>query len=148
MSDNRTLNEVLGKLDVLRQQFNAEQLAHFNHIKFLLQQTVPKLMKRHNIKSFGWTQYTPYFMDGETCYFGVNLDEYGCRVRIGDLGEEERIEELSSDISEDTIAIVYEILDIFSKIPTEWFETMFGDHVEVSIMDTGEFIVSDYNNHD
>lgn len=26
------------------------------------------------IKSFGWTQYTPYFNDGDSCEFGVNFD--------------------------------------------------------------------------
>ena len=27
-----------------------------------------------NLKSFGWTQYTPYFNDGDTCEFGVHID--------------------------------------------------------------------------
>jgi len=27
-----------------------------------------------NLKSFGWTQYTPYFNDGDTCEFSVHLD--------------------------------------------------------------------------
>jgi hypothetical protein len=26
-----------------------------------------------NLKSFGWTQYTPYFNDGDTCEFSVHL---------------------------------------------------------------------------
>jgi hypothetical protein len=26
------------------------------------------------LKSFGWTQYTPYFNDGDTCEFGVHID--------------------------------------------------------------------------
>lgn len=26
------------------------------------------------LKSFGWTQYTPYFNDGDTCEFGVHMD--------------------------------------------------------------------------
>ena len=27
-----------------------------------------------NLKSFGWRQYTPYFNDGDSCEFGVNVD--------------------------------------------------------------------------
>ena len=27
------------------------------------------------IDSFGWTQYTPYFNDGDTCEFGVHADD-------------------------------------------------------------------------
>lgn len=26
-----------------------------------------------NLKSFGWTQYTPYFNDGDSCEFGTNF---------------------------------------------------------------------------
>jgi hypothetical protein len=27
------------------------------------------------LHSFGWTQYTPYFNDGDTCVFGAHIDE-------------------------------------------------------------------------
>jgi hypothetical protein len=27
-----------------------------------------------NLKSFGWTQYTPYFNDGDTCEFSIHFD--------------------------------------------------------------------------
>ena len=26
------------------------------------------------LKSFAWSQYTPYFNDGDTCYFSANTD--------------------------------------------------------------------------
>lgn len=28
-----------------------------------------------NLESIGWTQYTPYFNDGDTCEFGVHTDD-------------------------------------------------------------------------
>jgi hypothetical protein len=30
--------------------------------------------KYTTLESFGWTQYTPYFNDGDTCIFSVNTD--------------------------------------------------------------------------
>jgi len=30
--------------------------------------------KYPKVESFGWNQYTPYFMDGETCVFSANTD--------------------------------------------------------------------------
>lgn len=42
------------------------------------------LVNEMGIRSFSWTQYTPYFNDGDACVFGVNsdamingADEYG-----------------------------------------------------------------------
>lgn len=40
------------------------------------------------VKCMLWTQYTPYFNDGDPCTFGVN-NEYACRARLpmpGDVG--------------------------------------------------------------
>lgn len=46
---------------------DAEQLTQAQY-----EQLVRPLLEDPNIHSFGWTQYTPYFNDGETCYFGVH----------------------------------------------------------------------------
>ena len=31
--------------------------------------------KSEKIESFSWTQYTPFFNDGDTCEFGVHCDD-------------------------------------------------------------------------
>jgi hypothetical protein len=35
------------------------------------EELVRPLLADPKVHNFGWTQYTPYFNDGETCYFGV-----------------------------------------------------------------------------
>jgi hypothetical protein len=61
------------------------------------------------LKSFGWTQYTPYFNDGDECVFGVHNDEstidingssYDDRDRY-DLKEDDEGEESEPDEYED-----------------------------------------------
>lgn len=41
------------------------------------------LLNTPNVESVKWTQYTPYFNDGEPCVFGV----HGSRVRFADMPE-------------------------------------------------------------
>lgn len=41
----------------------------------LLVSSLKSLFKKHKtFKNFSWTQYTPYFNDGDPCTFGVNKD--------------------------------------------------------------------------
>jgi hypothetical protein len=58
------------------------------------------------LKSFGWTQYTPYFNDGDTCEFSVHLDY----PLINGSNEE------YDDVDEDEISI--KIYD-YKKLETE-----------------------------
>jgi len=41
-----------------------------------------------NLKSVGWTQYTPYFNDGDTCEFGVHFDSCWINDANSDWDEE------------------------------------------------------------
>jgi len=42
----------------------------------LILQSLQQLFnKEPNLQRIGWTQYTPYFNDGDTCEFGVNADQ-------------------------------------------------------------------------
>lgn len=43
------------------------------------------------LKSFGWTQYTPYFNDGDTCEFGVHYDYPWINGANSDYNEESDI---------------------------------------------------------
>lgn len=56
--------------------------------KLMIEQTGEALKEMVNeifdaypgLQSFGWTQYTPYFNDGDTCVFGVNNDHYSILI--------------------------------------------------------------------
>lgn len=96
------------------------------------------------LKSFGWTQYTPYYCDGEQCVFGVNtcqpfvngVDDYGDIHESGPTEQEhaalgEEVQEFLQEFDDDTMRIVY------------------GDHVEVTVnRDEDKVTVLDYEEHD
>lgn len=56
------------KIKALREDLAKQQRAVFTKATTEIFNLVP------NLKSITWTQYTPYFNDGEPCYFSVNND--------------------------------------------------------------------------
>lgn len=77
------------KLEALRVQRKAIMAEIQEQSKALFEELVPEIFKEHpKLKSFSWTQYTPYFNDGDTCSFRAYTDDP--RIQFGD--EEEREE--------------------------------------------------------
>lgn len=97
----------------------------------------PKLL------SFGWTQYTQYFNDGDECYFGAHYHD----AEINDLEEYDGDDEsLTKEEHKDLKKTVVSFLRNFD---TSEFETLFGDHCKVTITrgkDTAK--VTEYTDHD
>ena len=124
------------------------------------------------IKAIVWTQYTPYFNDGESCEFGVNDPEFKA---FGQMDEDEDEDDFGyqygdscylsnlefkrdgrtwrkppippQTLTEREAAIVKaarEIKSIFSE--DDLFETVFGDHVIVRATRAG-FEIEEYS-HD
>lgn len=67
-----TLETIKEKIEAIKQQ--KEELTAQLRKDFapMLQPLFEK--SNGKIKSIGWTQYTPYFNDGDTCEFGINID--------------------------------------------------------------------------
>lgn len=118
-----------------------------------------------NLVSFGWTQYTPYFNDGDECVFGVHAD-YGMRFKFKDTptvsestyleGDDEdedyRYTELSYRVlrkeqapvgDEEAMLAAHELV---SGVDDDTMKALFGDHVLVTISREG--IDTDYYEHD
>ena len=130
-----------------------------------LQKEFPKLLqplleKSKVIESIGWTQYTPYFNDGDSCEFQVHnsdLDING--VDYYDLEDEFDIfeEEIWSSSTRRTVPnpnynpeeaeILNQIKEILHSIPKDFYEDLFGDHVQVTVYRDGRVEVEDYD-HD
>lgn len=126
------------------------------------------------IKEFGWTQYTPYFNDGDTCYFSVGTlwfltvddtprdemddwEEEEYSVTYGEhptLGEKEGHGWGSSRVYENykgSRQAEFERAEALSRaIDSGAFEsallTAFGDHAEITI--TREGITVEHYEHD
>ena len=107
------------------------------------------------LESFAWTQYTPYFNDGDTCEFGVRNDEIDITYNGIDFdyvgqysftsykGESQDTEEARQPLFKEC----YEAINgLLKSIPEELYKEGFGDHVRVTVTANG-VDVDDYD-HD
>ena len=103
------------------------------------QQGAKALFDQHSdLNSFGWTQYTPYFNDGEPCYFHVNA--WDMHVNGYDENEDD-----GEDYSTTTTGLTDARRKELGKVAREFIqefakddlEEMYGDHVKVIVTPTG-----------
>jgi len=129
------------------------------------------------IKSIGWTQYTPYFNDGDECVFRVNSDlDYGLRFNDETVDEtdlitiseyvavkylkndgsyekwldkypEDKIDPIKHKNQLDLIKILNEVSEVLKSIPEDFMKDLFGDHVEVTVKSDGTIETEEYK-HD
>lgn len=94
------------------------------------------------IKSVTWTQYTPYFNDGDSCEFGVN------DIAIYDPASQKHQDTWSLEYKKSPLAeVAKKFREIHSAIDSDVFESVFSDHVRVTISNDGSVEVEDYE-HD
>ncbi len=113
--------------------------------------------KSPRLISFGWSQYTPYFNDGDTCVFSVNTDylyingqsvddsEWINKKNITKYGEWNREkkeyigreEEDNPKYDQELVEIYEEISSFLSNFDNDFYMSKFGDHVEITITGTG-----------
>jgi hypothetical protein len=112
-----------------------------------------------DIDRIAWTQYTPYFNDGDECIFGLT-DMFFTLVKdktdLSDCSYEDDVEGAygsswwSGDGEDDPIAEQRAVFALFKKeittLPDEIFKNAFGDHVKVIASREG-FDVEEYE-HD
>lgn len=109
------------------------------------------------VKSFGWSQYTPYFNDGETCYFSVNTDyiyingepvdesDWINETKITNYGTwnrekreyEGRTEVPNLDYDPDLSKANDEIKEFLRNFDNDFFMSQFGDHAEITVTEEG-----------
>lgn len=113
-----------------------------------------------SVKAITWTQYTPYFNDGEPCVFGVGemfalskksykawkddggyVEEYAVTSSWGEYDPAE-----NGGLTKEEFEATKNFIDNIHKLSDDIFEDMFGDHVEVIATKKG-FEVEEYS-HD
>lgn len=119
----------------------------------------PIFDKSKKITSIGWTQYTPYFNDGDTCEFGVNHDDIyingedesgidflDWRMKYALKGEEKYKKELADNknLDYEEYTIVEEFKEVLSSIPEEFYKDLFGDHAKITINADGTIETDEY----
>lgn len=96
-----------------------------------------------DLKSFGWSQYTPYFNDGEPCEFRTNTGD----VTINgfnswdsyDEDEENEMVNILDKAENDPYyqEIVDTIREFLSQFDNDDYYDLFDDHVEVTVTADG-----------
>lgn len=104
------------------------------------------------IESFSWTQYTPYFNDGEECTFSVNeVDTFNGYSEYEEDQEGEGFnpwEEYSYDKKKTrSYEIVENIQNFVSSAPEGILRELFGDHARVTVYKNGKTESDEYE-HD
>jgi hypothetical protein len=122
--------------------------------------------KYPTLESFGWTQYTPYFNDGDTCIFSVDTDyisindesvdeaEWASDVNVISWGTwnrdlriyEGRVEEPNPNYNPILTEASNEIKKFLGRFDNDFYLSKFGDHAEITVTKDGVDI-SDYD-HD
>ncbi len=134
MSDK--FKELKDKREQLKKDMLEESKRVFKEESATLFQTHPQLFM------FTWTQYTPYFNDGDACVFGSNHEYPTVVLQSGKEAYEadgQSYEETYAGEGDEAIAESIEeaITKFLSQFDDEDMEAMFGDHVEVKVTKDG-----------
>jgi len=118
------------------------------------------------ITSFSWTQYTPYFNDGDSCTFSANTDyitvngdsiddcKWYNENNVTNWGTYDRnlkqyigkVEVPNPNFDKRKAEATEIILDFLSKFDSDFYESRFGDHVSITV--TADGIETDEYEHE
>jgi hypothetical protein len=152
---------IQNEIDTMLNDYN-ETINQLNEIKKIAQEKTKVVLKEGTKAIFenskvtwiGWTQYTPYFNDGNECVFSVNELYYGYdedpsevyspydgfhagyRMYLDGKPEHVSVEEFTSDFKEMKI-----FSNAIESIPSDVMRSAFGDHAFVIITKEGVQII-------
>lgn len=131
---------LIDSLKQIADDFEQQRQAFLEKAKAQLQPALLDVFNKHpEIVAFGWTQYTPYFNDGDTCEFSVG-DLYV--TKDAEVAEEDSLWDWDGvyrtmgGYSEDEIKTLTSLEKILSS-NEELLQVAFGDHVQVIVTPLG-----------
>lgn len=93
-----------------------------------------------DLKSFGWTQFTPYFNDGDTCSFRV----YTNNIYINDPGFDDELND-GEELSYERYKKIEKVISQFLKdVDDDILFDMYGDHSKITIRRDGTAEIEEY----
>jgi hypothetical protein len=119
-----TFADTKAKIATLQAEAKAAAQAAFTEGTRALFEAFPAM------ESFGWTQYSPYFNDGDECVFSAKTD-------YPNINGEESYDTPEADA-------VGEFLGLFGD---DFLKSLYGNHVEVTVTRNGQTNVEEYQ-HD
>lgn len=88
------------------------------------------------METFAWRQYTPYFNDGDTCYFRACIDNDSIFIN-GRWGN-------NCELTDEEEPMAKEISDMLYSIGSDNLEQIFGDHMEITVHRNGRVDTEGY----
>ena len=155
------MSTLQAKFDELLEKQRALQLEFQTTAQALFKETTKEFFDQNPlVESIVWTQYTPYFNDGDTCTFRVGCATFsnsdGTEIRWGEYnGDEENIWTYGDDCYNNDVPVPEgvntELCDSFDRMlqdsaMEDVLLAMFDDHVRVVVTRDG-FDVEEYD-HD
>jgi TRAP-type C4-dicarboxylate transport system substrate-binding protein len=110
----------------------------------------PLFEKYPSVKNVRWTQYTPYFNDGDPCEFSTNASWADLNYNNNE-DEDDEDDDDTEKVEAEEIEVPEEAEDEFrevlSSIDDSFYKDLFGDHVEVTVLRDGTINIEEYE-HD
>lgn len=140
------------KLDVMQRKIARMKEDLAKEFECVMHESFAEFFKDHpTVKSISWAQYTPYFNDGDACYFSYySMSHYPCTIKVN--GEELRCDRpgsvhswWSTDSGKQALRQISKLDNLISQFEDE-LEACFGDHCRVIATPAG-FEVIEYE-HD
>lgn len=136
VSNEERYKNLLAEIENLRKQATNAGKTYFTERSQDIFEQFPE------IASFAWTQYTPYWCDGDVCEFGVN-DYFDVTTVDGDEWEDvsthyqhpENSPYYRPKTREDEVGDALSAM--VSSVDEETMKEMFGDHVKVTVSREG-----------
>jgi hypothetical protein len=144
----KNFKELNEKLAEMQKKFTEEGSKLFEEICKDFFNTYPIL------HSFSWTQYTPYFADGDECVFGVKSvsringysDEDDEEAQVSATGEKltNIFEKYSYNGKNIESEIVNELNELIDSAPDDILKAIYGDHCRITIFKDKAFVIEEY----
>jgi len=120
----------------------------------IIKENIRNIFEKTQIKAIHWTQFTPYFNDGDECIFGVYRIEVSTNPSATfDYYEEENSDIYDADYLDSKVFSDYEIKLISNLVKVledkdivEVLKFSFGDHVAVIATKEG-ISIQDYDHY-
>lgn len=107
--------------------------------------TTDLFLEHPKLQSFSWTQYTPYWNDGDPCTFRVNAYPDINGVDEDDTYEAGAVPGYPT--YESMKGVLDDIEELLDALPYEIMESIFGDHTKVTVSRDGKVETEEYD-HD
>lgn len=149
LQSSKQIDALRKELDEKKRQMLEQFRNDFSNISKSFFEAVPR------VKSITWTQYTPYFMDGDVCEFGIN-DIYFATDENEDIEDYREFENNDGNFSSSTYGLkklvtpeefrLCEKMEAIINSNEELMKDLFDDHAIIVLRPSGT-VVEEYE-HD